>query len=113
MDFPDERAQRARKKIFGVYSDFGQCTGENWSPLKGYDSNRLAGMILNILFFYPEGTVSPAPLMLAPFNYLRGGARPPRAPPPLFAPLQRCLNIHFFKNLKGFLNLPPFIPFMT
>ena len=34
----------AREKILGVYRDFGQCTGENWSPVQGYDSNRLAGM---------------------------------------------------------------------
>ena len=29
--------------------DFGQCTGGNWSPVQGYDSNRLAGM-----HTYPE-----------------------------------------------------------
>ena len=27
-----------------VYRDFGQCTGENCSPVQGYDSNRLAGI---------------------------------------------------------------------
>ena len=38
-----ERAKRARK-FFGVYRDFGQCTGENGSSVQGYYSNRLAGM---------------------------------------------------------------------
>ena len=35
--------ERARK-IFGVYRDFGQCTGENGSSVQGYYSNSLAGM---------------------------------------------------------------------
>ena len=43
MDFLDERALE-REIFFWVYRDFGQCTGENWSPVEGYDSNRLAGM---------------------------------------------------------------------
>ena len=45
MVFLDKRARSAREN-FGVSRDFGQCTGENWSPVQGYDSNRLAGMRL-------------------------------------------------------------------
>ena len=33
MDYPYERAQRA-KTHFGVSKDFGQCTGGNWSPVQ-------------------------------------------------------------------------------
>ena len=32
-----------------MYRDFGQCTGENWSPVQGFDSNRLAGMHCKVL----------------------------------------------------------------
>ena len=45
MVFLDERAYRARKNL-GGFQGFGQCTGENWSPVQEYDSNRLAGMRL-------------------------------------------------------------------
>ena len=42
----DGQARVAREKNFGVYRDFGQCSGENGSSVKGYYSNRLAGMHL-------------------------------------------------------------------
>ena len=46
QESPDELAQRARKKL-RLYRDFGQCPGENWSPVQEYDSNKLAGMQYN------------------------------------------------------------------
>ena len=46
-----ELASVASKEIFfGVYRDFGQRRGENWSSVQGYDSNKLAGMVLIVYY---------------------------------------------------------------
>ena len=42
-EFKRRAIPASEKKLQGV-QDFGQCTGENWSPLQGCDSNRLAAV---------------------------------------------------------------------
>ena len=42
MDYPDERAQRARNNFGGVQGFWPMYRGK-LEPLTGYDSNRLAG----------------------------------------------------------------------
>ena len=44
IGFPRRASVASEKNLFGVYRDFGQFTGENWSSVQGYDLNRLAGM---------------------------------------------------------------------